>query len=127
MRRTSAVNEMMAIEYIAIRWYQHNLQGLKLATSLKYRLPIIEPNVTRKMRSDPASATVSTTTVDHLALSPVMRATAETNPAARTTTARIPLKSCTASVFTPPFLRLTGGGRRRMGAKIGRRGGSIGQ
>jgi thiosulfate/3-mercaptopyruvate sulfurtransferase len=47
-RRSAPTSSTIAAENIAIRWYQHNLQGVKFWTSLKYRLPVMHVPATAK-------------------------------------------------------------------------------
>jgi hypothetical protein len=55
--RSAATNEMIAMLYMAMRWYQHNLHGAKPTFSLKYKLPTMAPVVIMQMIHKPLART----------------------------------------------------------------------
>jgi hypothetical protein len=51
--RIAATKEMMAMLYMQMRWYQHNLHGAYPTLSLKYKLPTIAPVVIMQINHNP--------------------------------------------------------------------------
>jgi hypothetical protein len=105
---------MMAMEYMAMRWYQHNLHGAYPTLSLKYKLPTMAVEVMAHMAQIPYSRTVASQVLAH-----VVRTASDTNvrsPPASATNARMALNVWTASEFmgsilTPSVLFHGGSGR----------------
>lgn len=81
--RSAATNEMMAIEYMAMRWYQHSLHGAYPTLSLKYRLPTVAVEVIAQIAHTPYWRTVASHVADHDELT--ASDTNVTTPAARAT------------------------------------------
>lgn len=110
----AATNEMMAIEYIAIRWYQHNLHGAKPTLSLKYRLPTMAVEVMVQIAHTPYWRTVANhvaaheppTTSDANVMSPAASATSDNNALNVCTTSEF-----MGSILTPSAANAGGSGR----------------
>src|SRR3989442_1685488 len=87
-RRQAARPSTGTSGYIAMRWYQHSLHGVKWAPSEKYRLPLIEMAATRKARTSASGPTSSTYADFHRAAVGEIRAmTCSTTVAATVTSA----------------------------------------
>lgn len=100
--RNAATKVMMAMEYMAMRWYQHSLQGAYPTLSLKYKLPTMAVPVMAHMAHTPYSFTVEIHVVAHEAF---VRSDAKvTRPPKRATNAKRALNDCTASEFMSPIL-----------------------
>jgi hypothetical protein len=106
--RIAATKEIIAMLYINMRWYQHNLHGAYPTLSLKYKLPTIAPVVIMQINHNPEVRTWCNQFSAHCCVPPKKVAHNVTTPPANVASAKMALNSCTASLFTVPFCRVAG-------------------